>query len=70
MKKFIVGILIVAIIGIGVYSLISQRESEEKLTYKGESDNWKEILTEKGEPVFTISWSDNEEEIILESNNE
>ncbi|WP_215490535.1 hypothetical protein [Ureibacillus sinduriensis] len=41
MKKFLVGILIVGILGIGVYFLLSQRESEEKLTYKGESDNWK-----------------------------
>ncbi|WP_156967287.1 hypothetical protein [Ureibacillus sinduriensis] len=31
----------------------------------------KGVLTEKDKPVFTISWSDNEEEeIILESNNE
>lgn len=27
----------------------------------------KETLTEKDKPVFTISWNDNEEEIILES---
>ena len=135
MKKLLVGILIVGILGIGVYFLLGQRESDKKLTYKGESDNWnveykfnnegkeevhrfielkykgsnvssvgefefavqtklgkwgqgiieldengqytssnstilKGILTEKDKPVFTISWNDNEEEIILESNSE
>ncbi|MFJ8261949.1 hypothetical protein ACIQ4I_08345 [Rummeliibacillus sp. NPDC094406] len=131
MKKIIVGIIIVGILGIGVYFLFGQSGSDENLTYKGESDNWKVeytfnnagkedvqssidlkyqgsdvssvgefqfavqtklnkwgqsiieldenglytssnpaiikgVLTEKDKPVFTISWNDNEEEIILE----
>lgn len=132
MKKILVGIIIVGILGIGIYFLIGQSGTDENLTYKGENENWKveytvnnvgkeEIqrfidlkyqgsdissigefqfsvqmklgkwgqsiieldesglytssgstilkgnLTEKDKPVFTISWNDNEEEIILEN---
>ena len=49
MKKIIVGIFIVGILGIGVYFLFGQKGSEEKLTYKGESDNWKVEYTSNNE---------------------
>ncbi|MGE7921314.1 hypothetical protein ACQKM9_20600 [Viridibacillus sp. NPDC093762] len=132
MKKILVGIFVVGILGIGSYFLFGQSGSDEKLTYEGENENgkvaytfnnigkeevqrsinlkyqgsdlssigefqfavqtklgkwgqgiieldenglytssgsaiFKGTLTEKDKPVFTISWNDNEEEIILES---
>lgn len=132
MKKILVGIFIVGILGIGSYFLVGQSGSDEKLTYEGVNANWKVeytvnnvgkdevqrnieleyldsdvsnigefefavqtklgkwgqgiieldenglyvssdsakfkgVLTEKDKPVFTISWNDYEEEIILES---